>query len=310
MDKAYTLDERKHHLAHLCAQGHDWNNTGKSLRYLSNGKCVQCQKERSSRHYQRNRELVIARTREWQRQNPIASAENAARVKAYRQKQKEQGTYVRSRYGLPYGFLSENDIPVNYASRVAELLGRGMNVHEIKDILDLESKYLEKIGYSLTVAQLVHEEQKRYWRENPESRRLHESRENKHRLRLRYMTDESLRLYNREKSKRRKAQNRGQIAVAIPASALRRRFNEFGNRCAYCGNRGFMQIEHVIAICNDGLHDISNIVPACLRCNYSKGRKDMEDWYRSQAFFCQARLDTIQRITAISTDTQLSLAVG
>lgn len=309
MGKDYMFDQHKHKLGSLCAKTHDWNKTGKSLRYISNGKCVQCQQERSAIHYQQNRELIILRSAQWQRQN-LTSADRVARTLAYRQKRKDEGTYTRSKYGLPFGFLSKNGINRANAPKVAELLNRGMNVHQIKETLGLHDKYLENVGYSLTVSDLVREEQLRYWRENPEARRVYLAEFRKHQWKLKYMIDQSLRLYHREKSKRRKALNRGQKAVAIPSSALQRRFNEFGNCCAYCGNPGFMEIEHIIPISKGGLHDISNIVPSCTSCNSSKQVKDMECWYRTQPFFSQARLDRILRIAAASADTQLSLAVG
>lgn len=68
-------------------------------------------------------------------------------------------------------------------------------------------------------------------------------------------------------------------------SALRQRFNEFGNCCAYCGGAGDMRAEHVEPISKGGAHDIGNIVPSCWPCNASKRTSDMETWCRSQPFF-------------------------
>lgn len=161
-----------------------------------------------------------------------------------------------------------------------------------------------------TVADLVAEAQRLYWRENPEAwaeERKRRDREEWHRL---YRTNPDLRLYHREKSKRRKAANRGQTPVQIPVSAIRRRFNEFGNCCAYCGQAGEMEIEHVIPISKDGPHDIGNIVPACSRCNTSKRSHDMETWYRSQSFFSELRLHRIRKITQPPDGFQLSLGLA
>ena len=99
-------------------------------------------------------------------------------------------------------------------------------------------------------------------------------------------------MYNREKSKRRKAKLKGNIAEKIKTSQIRARFEKFNNACAYCGAKHAdlkLHIEHVIPISRGGSHVLSNIVPACSACNFSKRDHDVELWYRSQDFFCNKR---------------------
>ena len=58
--------------------------------------------------------------------------------------------------------------------------------------------------------------------------------------------------------------------------------------CFYCGKKMLMdgdshspdywQVEHVNPISNGGMHQIENVVYACLSCNTSKGPKLVEDW--------------------------------
>ena len=98
--------------------------------------------------------------------------------------------------------------------------------------------------------------------------------------------------------------------MQISVAAIRRRFNEFGNCCAYCGQAGEMEIEHVIPISKEGPHDIGNIVPACSRCNTSKRSHDMEAWYRQQSFFSELRLRRIQRVVHPPDAFQLSLGLA
>lgn len=38
-------------LGSLCKRGHDWQGTGRSLRYQTDGGCVRCQKERTKKFY-------------------------------------------------------------------------------------------------------------------------------------------------------------------------------------------------------------------------------------------------------------------
>lgn len=47
----------------------------------------------------------------------------------------------------------------------------------------------------------------------------------------------------------------------------------YQHRCAYCGERRPLTIEHVVPISLGGPHTASNIIPACLSCNSSKGAR-------------------------------------
>jgi 5-methylcytosine-specific restriction endonuclease McrA len=171
-------------------------------------------------------------------------------------------------------------------------------------------KAIHRAGRSPSVARLVMDEQLRHWREHPGDRAAHDRKWKRISWWLKYQTQPDLRLYHREKSKRRKARDRGQTPVQIPVAALRQRFNEFGNCCAYCGGGGDMQIEHVDPISEGGAHDIGNIVPTCWPCNASKRTKPMEPWYRSQPFFSELRLHRIRRVIHEPTGQQLALALA
>ena len=166
---------------------------------------------------------------------------------------------------------------------------------------------IRNAGSLPTVANLVMDEQLRHWREHPDDRAEHVRKWAQSKWWLKYQINPELRLYHREKSKRRKAQDRGQTPVQIPVAALRQRFNEFGNCCAYCGDGGEMQIEHVEPISKGGAHDIGNIAPACSRCNTSKRNHEMEEWYRSQPFFSELRLHRIRRVMRQPEAYQLAM---
>lgn len=64
----------------------------------------------------------------------------------------------------------------------------------------------------------------------------------------------------------------------------------FGYSCAYCGVRGPLTQEHVEPISRGGLHDRSNIVPACGSCNSQKFSTPVDEWYPRQPFFSEDRL--------------------
>jgi len=54
--------------------------------------------------------------------------------------------------------------------------------------------------------------------------------------------------------------------------------DHFSGRCVYCGEKGKMTVEHVVPLSRGGTNYIENIVPACLGCNASKGKKTVEEF--------------------------------
>ena len=66
------------------------------------------------------------------------------------------------------------------------------------------------------------------------------------------------------------------------------RMKEYGYKCVYCGAKrdrslrfGELTLEHVVPM-PIGPNELSNIVPACHRCNSSKGDRDLLDWLKGQ----------------------------
>lgn len=61
---------------------------------------------------------------------------------------------------------------------------------------------------------------------------------------------------------------------------------EFDNSCAYCGKHNVkLTRDHVTAVIYGGANTKSNIVPACKKCNSSKGSIPFSVWYKKQAFY-------------------------
>lgn len=54
----------------------------------------------------------------------------------------------------------------------------------------------------------------------------------------------------------------------------------FGNKCVYCESEEFLTQDHFIPLSNNNCIGTveRNIVPACVKCNSSKGSKHPEDW--------------------------------
>lgn len=94
------------------------------------------------------------------------------------------------------------------------------------------------------------------------------------------------------KNSRRRARLRGSGAISTEQDRRSRAFM-FGNCCAYCGDP-YQHLDHLRAIDCGGLDDYFNLVPACERCNCSKGVKEWKSWYRKQPFYSKERERFIQ----------------
>lgn len=57
--------------------------------------------------------------------------------------------------------------------------------------------------------------------------------------------------------------------------------NLYGHRCAYCLKRKRLEQDHVHPLSRGGLHNVGNVVPACVGCNRSKGTKLLSEWVRA-----------------------------
>ena len=70
-----------------------------------------------------------------------------------------------------------------------------------------------------------------------------------------------------EKHKRRIRKGKGSGITNQQWNELLRKHNF---RCAYCGIKDNMTIDHVVPLSKGGKHSIENIVPACAKCNSRK----------------------------------------
>lgn len=52
----------------------------------------------------------------------------------------------------------------------------------------------------------------------------------------------------------------------------------YGQRCAYCGSAGPLQVDHRVPLARGGTHDMTNILPACQSCNLKKGASSEQEF--------------------------------
>jgi hypothetical protein len=119
---------------------------------------------------------------------------------------------------------------------------------------------------------------------------------------------EACREYGRRRSALIRA-GRRRALQPVTLSLRMQRFAVWANTCAYCCRNGAMEADHVLALNAQGVHELSNIVPACRRCNASKRDHPVESWYRAQPFFDEARWAKIQRHCPAAVVGQLPLAL-
>ena len=70
-------------------------------------------------------------------------------------------------------------------------------------------------------------------------------------------------------NRRRIVKNKGSLTQQQWDEILRK----YNFRCAYCGIKGNMTIDHIIPISKNGKHVVENIAPACVKCNSRKGAR-------------------------------------
>jgi 5-methylcytosine-specific restriction endonuclease McrA len=304
------FDESKYKLGKICSKGHSWNGTDQSLRRINDNKCVQCCKDRSKARYYSNLEANRAAARERMNaklQDPEYRKISNERARLYHARARATSTRAKGLEDLVMPHGRKLSIREARAARSLVSAGHPLDWAHLEPLVKqaLEAKQAEQLAAKQQRQRL--QEQRRYFRESPEG--IEQIRQEKRKYwHRKYKTDPDFRLYNREKTKRRKIKARGQTPVQIPVNAIRRRFNEFGNCCAYCGTGGEMEMEHIVPISKGGPHDIANIVPACTACNASKRSRPMERWYRAQPFFSELRLQRIRQVMRGPEYQQLALA--
>lgn len=86
---------------------------------------------------------------------------------------------------------------------------------------------------------------------------------------------------NREQFARRRAERRARVATdarLVTESDWAQLVARHDGRCAYCSTVAPLTRDHVIPLARGGRHSIGNLLPACRRCNASKGALLLIEW--------------------------------
>jgi 5-methylcytosine-specific restriction endonuclease McrA len=269
------------YLGRMCKRSHDYGN-GKTLRLRKNKLCIICAR-------------IDALDRQAKRRAADIETFNAKAAAYQASRRALHGREPRSKYGLPHRFLEDNGFSNCDGKAVAELLANGATVQQIQETLPLQ-RWLRNGTQPLSVAKLVYLEQRRYWKENPDAEIAYKRYRSAETFRWKYMTDPEFNSHERQRNSEKKARNRQNHTVRLRRDALRQQFAAFDSNCCYCGSADRIVIDHFIPRSKGGPHVLTNLVPACHRCNTSKRDHDPATWYKSQSFYSVKRWRLILKV--------------
>ena len=168
----------------------------------------------------------------------------------------------------------------------------------------IESFYKDKYrsdGYSRMCKKCENKKSNKYYHANKKRRKYIKKHSKQYREQQKQWIKENRERYNelqREARHRRKAKE-SKLVNDFTTNDWRVCQDYFSNKsgqveCCYCGQPAKdIEKEHFIAVNNGGGYTASNILPACKSCNSSKQDKDFFEWYPSQEFYSEERVDKI-----------------
>lgn len=275
-----TFDSLVFRLSTLCSQRHDFGETGKSLRYVSSGVCVECHKIYQQKRYQENRDEILAQQAEYRSLNQEKRSDYRRRLY---QKNKEHHLQQHAEYrrknktkivAYQAEYYRKNKTKINqkaakYRAENQESIKRQKREHYQKN----------KAGYRQWA--------ERYRRENSE--KIREQKRN-------YRRSPRGKLIRLRNTQKRRALKKQIHHTHFTPEMLQSHFAYFGDRCAYCEAEGDLTIDHFIALTKGGSDCLGNIIPACKSCNSRKHNFDPKDWFQKQPFYSKRRWNLILKV--------------
>lgn len=304
MDIIANFDVNRYELGKLCKYNHEYESTGKTLRFLKvNRSCVECDRKRRRKYREKCPEQVKASAAKYRKDHPDRKREQD-------RKYREKNEKILKDKKLIYRNTHKEEIALtnkNYQERNREHLKQKSRnyYYENRDTLLEKSK-----EYRLTNREKMQEYLRQYYQENKESI-AKVNKEYKEQNRTKYL--EYGRKYYKVNKKRAleyqrnrredpllrqryniyKQNRRARLKCAHTFSwtkiELKSHLEKFSNSCAYCGSDQNNQIDHFLALSKGGSHVLSNLVLSCRECNCSKQAADPFEWYSRQFFFSKKR---------------------
>ena len=79
--------------------------------------------------------------------------------------------------------------------------------------------------------------------------------------------------YQREMGALKRSRKRNANGERVCPQRLKEKIQRLGNKCVYCLDGEYEQLDHIVPLSRNGRHVLSNLVPSCARCNGSKHNK-------------------------------------
>jgi 5-methylcytosine-specific restriction endonuclease McrA len=286
-----TFDQSIFRLGSLCRNGHDFKGSGKTLRKIDGGHCLDCLKNYKQSYYKENRETLLAkqaaqrrenqeqvsiRRKKWYRENREKHLQKCAE---YVKRNKEK---VAARGALYYQRNKEK-----LAERNAEY--RRKNSDKLR---------VSSAQYYQRNKEIIAQKSVEYRARNAEALRQY---------RARYIKDPRVKARRLKSEQKRRALKAANHHAAFTLEQLEEHFSKFDNHCAYCGKSTKLTIDHFIPISLGGSDCLSNILPACWGCNASKNKSDPKRWYQRQPFYSAKRWKHILKVLGKSEDNYFQI---
>jgi 5-methylcytosine-specific restriction endonuclease McrA len=299
------------HIGKLCRGGHQWRGHEMTLRN-PNGKCIECEQQRrqcdkykasTAKWRTANADLLKQQERAAYEEKKKRAAEDPDYAAELRSRQAQATHRCRQKKGRASraGGATGEVLPVGVGRGPAgvAVLARGLAADDlllaVKEHKALWSA-ISQSGQCPNVARLVMNEQRMYWKENPEAKNQHDRQWRQYIYAWRYKCEPSFRRHECQRNSARRVRNSGNHTVKLCRGDIDARFADFNSQCAFCGSSNQLIIEHFIPRSKGGPHAIGNILPACYTCNMSKFNHDPEKWYRSRSYFSETRWRKILRV--------------
>lgn len=97
-------------------------------------------------------------------------------------------------------------------------------------------------------------------------------------------------------SRKRRSRKENNHHAAYNLEQIQYLYKQFDDKCAYCGLKEQLTLDHFIAISKGGPDCLGNFLPACPRCNSSKHDADPMEWYKRQPFYSVKRWNKILKV--------------
>lgn len=166
---------------------------------------------------------------------------------------------------------------------------RYYNSHK-EDILEYKKEYHKEHKEEKAEYDKLYREKNKEKRNEKNKEYYQEHKEERAEYNKQWRENNPQNCFNRHVKRRQSEENQGR---GITKEQWLEMMEFFEWKCAYSNislTKENRSVDHVVALNNNGEHEVWNCVPMYANYNYSKKDKDMEEWYQQQEFYSEERL--------------------